>query len=430
MTDLALEARRIVVAAVRAVQAPALRHYIDLEALAGRRVEAFGRVVVVGAGKASAALAGVLEGGHAEAGLALEGEVAIPDGYPDLPPSMPTPQRIRVVRAGHPVPTAASARAAGRALEAARSAGPEDLVVALISGGGSALWALPPPGVRLEDVRATTRSLLASGASIEDVNAVRKHLSQIAGGRLAQAAAPARLVALVLSDVVGDDLATVASGPTVPDPTTFTDALEVVTGLAVPASVRRHLERGAAGEVPETTGPDDPSLATSRTTLIGSNVAALEAAAREARRRGYAVEVERGVQGEAREVGARMARRALEAAPGTALVWGGETTVTVAGSGRGGRNQEVALAAALVLEDAGIEGVVLSAGTDGVDGPTGAAGGWATPATAGSVRAAGLDPDARLANNDAYAALEAAGTLLVTGPTHTNVADIGVALRT
>lgn len=431
---LAADARRIFDAAVRAVQAPALLDGLDLEALAGRPLKAFRAVTVVGTGKASMALAGAVE---RRLGRRVEGEVVVPVGYPAaFPPGLPRPHRIKAVEGGHPVPTDASARAARRALGRAGAAGPDDLVLALVSGGGSALWALPPQGVSLADVRATTRLLLASGAPIGGVNAVRKHLSRIAGGRLAVAAAPARLVALVLSDVPGDDLATVASGPTVPDPTTFGDALTVLraAGLAerVPPAVRSHLERGARGDVPETPGPGSPAFATVQTALLGGNGVALAAARREAERLGYAVRrLAHGVEGEARAVGFRAARRAqAEAAPSPACwLWGGETTVTVTGSGRGGRNQEVALAAALALDgtDAGV--VVLSGGTDGIDGPTDAAGGWASPRTAERGRAAGLDPAACLAENDSYNALRASDGLLLTGPTHTNVADVGLALR-
>lgn len=427
---LVADAGRIFDAAVRAVQAPALLDAVDLGALAGRPLGSFRRVVVVGAGKASIPLAGALEARLGALAGRVEGAVVVPEGYPaTAPPGLPRPARIAVREGGHPVPTAASAAAAREALALVRGAGPDDLVVALVSGGGSALWTLLPDGVSLADVQATTRALLAAGVPIGGVNAVRKHLSRISGGRLAAAAPPARLVALVLSDVVGDDPATVASGPTVPDPTTFADALAVVDGLDVPPAVRSFLERGARGGAEES--PGRPA-AESETALLGSNATALRAARTEAERLGYAVAaVREGVTGEAREVGASAARDGL-AAPlsrPAAWLWGGETTVTVAGAGRGGRNQEVALAAALALDGAAAPAVVLSGGTDGVDGPTDAAGGWGSPRTAGRVRAAGLDPAARLADNDAHPALDAAGALLRTGPTHTNVADIGVALR-
>jgi hydroxypyruvate reductase len=290
--------------------------------------------------------------------------------------------------------------------------------------------------VSLADVRQTTRLLLEGGVPIDGINTVRKHLSRISGGRLALAAAPARVLALVLSDVVGDDPAVIASGPTVPDPTTVPDALAVLhdAGLmdAVPPAVRRHLDAGAAGEIADTPGPEHPAFGAVTTRVIGTNGTALDAAAREAARLGYAVErVERAVEGEARDVGRRVAEAALALPTDrpTCRLWGGETTVTVTGDGRGGRNQEVALGAAIALDGAEADVVVLSGGTDGIDGPTDAAGGWASPRTADAVRQAGLDPAARLADNDAYAALDAAGALVRTGPTHTNVADVIVALR-
>ncbi|MEM1117650.1 MAG: DUF4147 domain-containing protein [Bacteroidota bacterium] len=421
------DARAVFEAAVRAVQAPALLDGADLEALAGRPVEAFDRVAVVGVGKASMALAGALERRLG----AVEGEAVVPEGYvTTFPAGLPRPARVRITEAGHPVPTAASAETARRALARAEAAGPDDLVLALISGGGSALWALPPDGVPLADVQATTRLLLAGGVDIAGINAVRKHLSQIAGGQLAQAAAPARLVALVLSDVVGDDLSTIASGPTVGDPTTFADALAVLDGAGladrVPASVGRHLHLGAEGAIPDTPA----SIPEAATVLIGTNRTAVEAAAAEAARRGYRVEVAaEPLEGEARDVGRAVAAWTQGASPGTAYVAGGETTVTVTGAGRGGRNQEVAVAAALALDGTEANALVLSGGTDGIDGPTDAAGGWATSETASGMRTGGVDPEAALADNDACTALDAAGTLLHTGPTHTNVADVIVALR-
>ena len=433
---LALDARRIFDAAVRAVQAPALLHQVDLGDLLGRPADTFDRVLVVGAGKASVPFAGALEACLGEV-VPVEGAVAVPAGVPDtVPDGMPRPTRIRVLEGGHPVPTAAGTQAAADALALARSAGPDDLVVALISGGGSALWTLPPDGVSLDDLRATTHLLLASGVPIEGLNTVRKHLSPLSGGRLALAAAPATLLALVLSDVVGDDPAVIASGPTVPDPTSFADATAVLdaAGLTdhVPPSVRAYLSAGSAGAIPETPGPDHPAFWTVTTAVIGTNGTALSAAAAEAVRLGYAVEgVEAGVEGEARDLGRRVAEAMAGPATGGSVcrLWGGETTVTVTGGGRGGRNQEVALAAALALDTAEADVVVLSGGTDGIDGPTDAAGGCISPATTARIRDAGLDPAARLADNDAYPALAAADALVRTGPTHTNVADVVVGLR-
>ncbi|MEM1057042.1 MAG: DUF4147 domain-containing protein [Bacteroidota bacterium] len=428
-TRLAGDAQRIFSAAVRAVQAPALLDSVDLGALAGRALETFDCLVVVGAGKASIPFAGALEERLGPLATRAEGAVVVPSGYPaSLPPGVPSPRRIAVREAGHPVPTDEGAVAALEALTLAGGASSKDLLIALLSGGGSALWTSPPSGLPLADVQVTTQMLLLSGQSIGAINTVRKHVSRISGGQLAAAAAPARLVALVLSDVVGDDLATIASGPTVPDPTTFADALAVVEDLDVPLAVREHLQMGSRGESPETptTLPDEPT-----TVLLGSNRTALVAARGEAERLGYAVaEVREGVMGEAREVGVALARAAREA-PDQPLIhlWGGETTVTVTSSGRGGRNQEVALAASLHLDGSPEAIVVLAGGTDGVDGPTDATGGCVSPLTAGRIRAAGLSPEALLSENDAYRALGAADALLRTGPTHTNVADISIAVR-
>ena len=272
---LALDARRIFDAATRAVQAPALLHQVDLGDLLGRPPDTFERVLVVGAGKASIPFAGALEARLGEVAL-VEGTVVVPAGVPrTVPDGMPRPTRIRVVEGGHPVPTAAGMQTAADALALAQSAGPDDLVVALISGGGSALWTLPPAGVSLDDLRATTRLLLASGVPIEGTNTVRKHLSRLSGGRLALAAAPATLLALVLSDVVGDDPAVIASGPTVPDPTSFADAVAVLDAASltdrVPQSVRAHLSAGSAGAIPETPGSDHPAFRTATTVVIGTN---------------------------------------------------------------------------------------------------------------------------------------------------------------
>lgn len=432
------DARHVFAAAVRAVQAPALLAHLDLETLAGRPLRLFRRIVIVGAGKASMALAGALED-HLGSSLAERtmGSVVVPDGYPaSYPEDLPRPVRVAVREGGHPFPTVGSVREATRALALAADAGPDDLVVALISGGGSALWALPPAAVTLADVQTTVALLVRSGLKIEHINTVRKHISGIAGGRLALAASPARLVALVLSDVVGDVLSTVASGPTVPDPTTFCDALDVLRGADLirrtPASVLEYLSAGAARQVHDTPDHSDPAFRAATTSLLGSNATALDAAARQAERLGYTVyQLDREVVGEAREVGARVVQRALAASAGGPMcwLWGGETTVTVAGPGRGGRNQEVALAAALALAGARADLVVLSGGTDGVDGPTDAAGGWASPDTARLIRERGRNPELDLDANDAYGALHAASALIHTGPTHTNVADVGVVLR-
>ena len=349
------------------------------------------------------------------------------------------PLAVRAIEAGHPVPDESGLAAAAAIEELLAGAREGDVVVALLSGGASALLADPAEGISLADLAATTGLLLRSGASIVELNAVRKHLSRLKGGRFARLAAPATLVALVLSDVVGDPLDAIASGPTVPDPTTFAEAWAVVErrGLAdlLPQSVRRRLREGVDGRVEETPKPDDPLFARVLTVVVGSNRLAALAAARAARELGYGAQVvSTHVEGEAREVGrvvAALGRSVLadgDPLPAPAcLVLGGETTVTVKGTGRGGRNQELALAAAIALD--GIEGVwVMALATDGTDGPTDSAGAIVNGGTAAAIRAAGIDPVAALAVNDSGPALEAAGAQMRTGPTGTNVNDLYVVL--
>ncbi|MDQ7849854.1 MAG: glycerate kinase [Armatimonadota bacterium] len=388
------------------------------------------RLFLLGGGKAAAAMAAALE--HLLGPRVTGGVVSVKYGH-----TVPT-SRVRVLQAGHPLPDAAGVAAAEEVLALAREAGPYDLVLVLISGGGSALLTAPAEGVTLEDKSAVTRLLLAAGAPIGELNAVRKHLSRIKGGHLARALAPARSVALILSDVLGNPLDVIASGPTVPDPTTFGQALEVLRRRnlmeAVPAAVREVLQRGAAGRLPETPKPGDPVFALTRAAIIGDIRQALEAAAEEARAQGFRpVLLSASIEGEARVVGAALGRMAREARAGrfgpppVCLLQGGETTVTVRGQGRGGRNQEVALGAA--LEVAGMPGVlVLSAGTDGTDGPTDAAGAVADGTTLRRAEALGLDPHDALARNDAYPFFAALGDLLITGPTLTNVNDLMLVL--
>ena len=339
---------------------------------------------------------------------------------------------VEVWEAAHPVPDTRGLAGAAAALEAARGAGERDLVLCLVSGGASALWPCPPAGVSLGDVRAVTDALLRAGATIRELNTVRKHLSRIAGGRLARAAHPARVVALVVSDVVGSPLDVIASGPTVPDPTTFEDALEVLRRYEVAApAVMAHLQAGAAGEAEETPKPDDAAFDRVSAHVVASNEDALRGAWEEAERLGYAAAiVAYDLEGEAREVARPLvslgAQRQDELAPGErplALLFGGETTVTVRGRGRGGRNQELAVAMALQLEGRG--GMVAAAlGTDGTDGPTDAAGGIVDGTTV--ARGEERDADAReaLRRNDSHTFLQATGDLLVTGPTGTNVGDV------
>lgn len=388
------------------------------------------RVWIVGGGKAATAMVAAL---HQILGARLDGGLVVTKiGHmdPDLDVGP-----VEVVEAGHPLPDEAGVRGAKRMADLLASATERDLVLAVISGGGSALLTLPSAGLSLADLRETTDLLLRAGATIVELNAVRKHLSQIKGGGLARLAGDAAVVSLILSDVVGDPLDVIASGPTVPDPTTYAAAVSVLkrTDLMgrVPQAVRQHLQAGLHGELPDTPKAGAEFLTRVHNVIIGSNRLAAEAAVREAQARGLdALLLSTFVEGEAREVARVAAALAKELVtydrpvPRPAcLVWGGETTVTVAGEGKGGRNQELALAAAVSMQ--GLPDVVLVAlGTDGTDGPTDAAGAVATGETIARAQVRGLDPLAHLADNDAYPFFDALGDLIRTGPTGTNVNDL------
>jgi len=378
-----------------------------------------GRTIVLGAGKASAAMAKAVEDNWQGS---LEGIVVTRYGH-----GVPC-RRIRIVEAAHPVPDAAGRAAAERIFELAKSAGPDDLVLCLVSGGGSALLALPAPGLTLEDKQAVNRALLASGADIGQMNVVRKHLSAIKGGRLAAAAYPARVVSLLISDVPGDDPSAIASGPTVPDPSTFADARAVLEryGIAPPPAVRAHLDR-AEDETPK---PGDRRLSNVANIMVATPQLALEAAARVARDAGVApLILGDAIEGEAREVAKVMAGIALQVrrhgqpAPAPCvLLSGGETTVTLRGKGRGGRNLEFLLALAIALD--GHPGIhALAADTDGIDGTEDNAGAILADDTLRRAAAKGVGARARLADNDGYGFFGALGDLVVTGPTLTNVND-------
>ncbi|HKY94991.1 MAG TPA: glycerate kinase [Kiloniellales bacterium] len=383
-----------------------------------------GRTLVLGCGKASAAMAAAVE---AVWDGPLEGLVVTRYGH-----AVPC-RKIEIAEASHPVPDQAGMEAARRILALAEGARAGDLVLALVSGGGSALLTLPAPGLTLADKQAVNRGLLACGAAIGEMNCLRKHLSAIKGGRLAAAAHPAKLVTLVISDVPGDDPATISSGPTVPDPTTSAQALEILTryGIEASAAVKRHLASPAS----ESTKPGDPRLAGSKLHLIARPQASLEAAATLAREAGVTpVILGDALEGEARELGKAMAGIALQvrrhgqpAKAPALLLSGGETTVTLRGKGRGGRNAEFLLGLALALDGAdGIWG--LAADTDGIDGSEDNAGALLGADSLARARAAGRDPRADLANNDAWGFFDAVGDLVVTGPTKTNVNDFRAVL--
>jgi hydroxypyruvate reductase len=391
----------------------------------------YAQVYVVGAGKAGATMTQGLE---EVLGERLRGGV-VTVKYGHLAPV----SRVTILEAAHPVPDAAGMQGAEALLQVAQQAGADDLVLCLLSGGGSALLPAPSPGITLAEKQQVTGLLLECGASIDEINAIRKHLSRLKGGQLARLVWPATLITLMLSDVVGDRLDVIASGPTVPDPTTYHDCLEIISRYdllpRLPVSVRGHLQRGQAGELAETPKATDPAFVGSQTVLIGSNRMALQAACAEAQARGYkTLLLSSSLQGETRHIarmhaaiGREIQQSGAPLAPPACVITGGETTVTLRGDGLGGRNQEFALAAALDI--AGLESVVvLSAGTDGTDGPTPAAGALADGSTVARAQALGLAPQICLRRNDSYHFFHALDDLFITGPTGTNVMDMHILL--
>jgi glycerate 2-kinase len=388
-------------------------------------------IIVIGAGKASAHMAAAVEnllGNHISCGL-----VSVKYGH-TAPLNF-----IDLVESGHPVPDANGLRAAEGIFKMTEKAGKNDLVICLLSGGGSALLPLPAPSLTLPDKQETIRVLLACGASIDEINTLRKHLSAVKGGQLAAAAYPAAMITLILSDVVGDKLDIIASGPTVPDPGTFQDCRNIIDryqiGDKLPGVVVAHINAGIAGYIDETPKPGDPVFAAVENRIIGSNADALSAAARKAASLGYQpLILSSMIEGDTREavlfhaaVAKEIQKTGNPLSTPACLLSGGETTVKIIGTGKGGRNQEFALAAALAIMDQK-NLVMLSAGTDGTDGPTDAAGAVVDTFTAGNAHRAGLNPEAFLANNDSYTFFEQTGELLITGPTGTNVMDLRVIL--
>ena len=383
-----------------------------------------GRVIVVGAGKAAARMARAADGALGDsltAGLVITKYDHAEDAG-----------RIVVREAGHPVPDEAGVSAANELLALLDGLDERDVVIVLLSGGGSCLLPSPADGLMLEDKQETTKLLLACGAGIEEINCVRKHLSRSKGGQLARLCAPANVVSLILSDVIGDPLDVIASGPTAPDPTTFADATEILRKYeildTVPAKVRARLVDGNRGDISDTPGSDDPVFKRVTNHLIGTNRGALAAVAEQARQDGYSPRVlTSSLRGEACEVArvvCALAEGVGEDDGPTALILGGETTVKLTSdAGEGGRNQELALAAAMEI-DGWDRCVLMSLGTDGTDGPTDAAGGIVDGLTVGRARDAGIPFAETLARNDAYNGLAVTGDLLKTGPTGTNVMDI------
>lgn len=392
---------------------------------------AFERIYVIGAGKAGAPMAQALEemlGDRISGGL-----INVKYGH------VAELSRVQLVEAGHPIPDEAGVEGARAIVDLARRAKEGDLVLCLISGGGSALLPLPAEGLSLQDKQDTTEILLACGATIHEINAVRKHISAVKGGALARAVYPATLISLILSDVVGDDLDVIASGPTVPDSSRFQDCMDILDKYGirqkVPEAVLNHLQKGMDGAVPENPKSGDPVFERTQTAIVGNNLACVMAAGKKANDLGYrCIVLSTMIEGETREVAcvhAGIAKEILKSghplSPPACVLSGGETTVTITGQGLGGRNQEFVLAAVLHLN--GRQGlVVLSAGTDGTDGPTDAAGALGDSQTIQRAQALGLKPADFLSNNDAYHFFEALGDLVETGPTNTNVMDLRILL--
>ncbi len=388
----------------------------------------FRRVLVVGAGKAGAPMVQAVEtvlGDRISDGL-----VVVKTGH------TAATRHVRLVEAGHPIPDASGVEAGGRILELASSAGSDDLVIALLSGGGSALLVAPAPGLTLADLQAMTDALLACGATIDEINCLRKHCSAVKGGQLARAAAPATLITLALSDVVGSPLDVIASGPTVPDQTTWSDAWSIVRRYdlveKLPRSIVARLQAGLDGRLADTPKAGDAAFATSQTLLVADNRVAATAACTKAESLGWhTLLLTTFVEGEASQIAKVAVALAREIqtygrpiTPPACVILGGETTVTLgAHAGRGGRNQELALAAALALH--GAAGVtIVSLATDGSDGPTDSAGAMIDGATVQRASAAGLVAEQHLRDHNAYPLLQATHDLLISGPTQTNVNDL------
>lgn len=391
------------------------------------------QVIVLGVGKASARMATAME-------EILEGELSFGFILTKYGHGLHL-QKIQVLEAGHPVPDENSLSGARTMAQMAGTADDSTLVINLISGGGSSLLCLPADGISLEDKRQTTDVLIASGANIDEMNCIRKHLSKVKGGGLAKMASPARLINLILSDVIGDRIDTIASGITAPDPTTFADALSIVRKYALmdelPQAVTNHLDRGSQGKIPETPKAGDPVFGNIVNIIIGNNALAAQAARLTAERLGYNARIlSTTLAGEASAAGSLFAKFASdinsgksEIAKPAVIIAGGETTVTIRGKGKGGRNQELALAYAVELHRICPEVpnvFFLSAGTDGSDGPTDAAGAFVTPALMEKMKTISAHAAVSLAQNDAYHFFRDTGCLFKTGPTYTNVCDIQI----
>ncbi|MGH7829864.1 MAG: glycerate kinase type-2 family protein [Candidatus Binatia bacterium] len=438
LQELKKDARSIFEAGVKAADAAAaVRRHVRLRdgilEADGRSYDlsAFDGIYIVGAGKVSARMAVPVE---ALLGDRLKGGVVnVKYGH-----ALPL-QAVKVNEAGHPGPDEAGVRGAKEITALLRRAGEKDLIFCLLSGGGSALLPCPAEGLALRDKQATTEILLQCGATIKEMNVLRKHLSRVKGGRLAKIAHPATVISLILSDVVGDDLDSIASGPTVPDGSTFADCRDILRRYGIrekiPAAVRTFLEKGAGGGIEETPKAGDPIFLRTQNVIVGNNTLAIRAAREQGEQLGFRTLVlSSSIEGDTGEVArahAAIAKEILRSGNPVerpaCVISGGETTVVVRGQGKGGRNQEFALTAALGIDRT--EGVVLLSGaTDGTDGPTDAAGAMADGTTVSRARARGIEPQHYLATNDSYRFFESLGDLLITGPTYTNVMDLRLIL--
>jgi len=398
-------------------------------------LEQFERIFVIGGGKASAYMAQEVEkllGDRISAGVV---------NYPDYLKAIPRLHRIKLNKASHPVPDKSGEIGVERMIELTKSLNSNDLVMCLLSGGGSALMPLPVPGLTLTEKQKVTSLLLRAGAEIHDLNSVRKHLSGFKGGRLAEKLQPATVLSLIISDVVGDDLSSIASGPTVPDDTTFGDAMKILKekyGIweRIPRAARKVIEDGVAGKIEETPKPGSRVFDNVHNALVGSNKMTCVAAQESLRHSGYRTMIlTTQIQGEASQIGGMLAsiagdigKNGYPLAPPAAFVVGGETTVNVKGNGKGGRNQEVALAASLGIKNFAKTTVIASIGTDGVDGPTDAAGAIVDTNTVKRGLERKIDARTFLADNNSYAFFKKLDDLIVTGPTGTNVNDIMIAI--
>ena len=409
-----------------------LRIHNNVLSVGGRELRIDGKLIVIGAGKAASRMAQVVE---EMLGARITGGLVVTKYEHALPL-----QRIRQVEAGHPIPDEAGVGAVREMLELLKGLRAEDIVLCLLSGGGSALWPAPAEGITLAQKQEVTSLLLRAGATILELNAVRKHLSSIKGGQLAARAAPAQLVSLIMSDVIGDPLDFIASGPTAPDTTSFPEALAIIQkyAVAVPAAVTERLQAGARGQIPDTPKVGDPLFRNVDNLIIANNRLLVDAAARKASALGFkTVILGTEVEGEAKDVGGFFAAIAKEigrtgnpVSPPACVLAAGETTVTVRGRGLGGRNQEMALAWAIAMASraTAIPCCFASVATDGSDGPTDAAGGLVDPLTSRRAVDLGLVPSRYLMDNDSRNFLKATGDLIVTGPTQTNLMDLQILL--